>query len=456
MNAMKLPRRRFLNSLVLAGAAPWMSTMTRGSANGRVRLGLIGCGGRARQMIPMFLSHPDAEVVAVSDVIEPRMREASGLVTSAGAGTAPEQMVDYRRMLDRADLDAVVISTTQHWHGLPHMEACQAGKHVFVEKPLSHTVREGRAMVEATRRAGVMTMMGTQQRAGPHYQRAVELIRGGRLGKVALVESWNYHQTGGRVGRPADEDVPRGYDWDRWLGPAPWVPFNRARLDSSWWFAYGGGMLTNWAVHHFDVILWAMGARAPESVHCAGGKMVVNDLADTPDTIEATWTFPSWLMQYRYRGFNTFHSVQDRPHHHGICFYGNEATLVLDRHGYQIWENDRPGQVSERMNAVPYFDRNNPMRSEQDGPWQRWFVEVVQGKRAVPLELEESHQATVWCQLANIAYLVERRIGWDGVKEEIPEDPEAGALLERERRSGYELPEWGPREKRIEKEETRQ
>jgi predicted dehydrogenase len=228
-------RRRFLQTMTLAGVAPWIGAVARGSANGRVRLGLIGCGGRARQMIPMFLSHPDAEVVAVSDVIEPRMREASGLVTGVGGGDAPEEMVDYRRMLEREDLDAVVISTTQHWHGLPHIEACQAGKHVFVEKPLSHTVREGRAMVEATRRAGVIAMMGTQQRAGPHYQSAVDLIRDGRLGKVALVESWNYHQTGNRVGRPADEAVPEGTHWDRWLGPAPWVPFN-ARV----WTVLGG------------------------------------------------------------------------------------------------------------------------------------------------------------------------------------------------------------------------
>jgi predicted dehydrogenase len=154
-----------------------------GSANRRVRLGLIGCGGRARQMIPMFLSHPDAEVVAVSDVIEPRMREAAGMVSGMAGGRAPQEMVDYRGMLDRADLDAVVVSTTQHWHGLPHIESCQAGKHVFVEKPLSHTVSEGRAMVKATRRAGVVAMMGTQQRAGPHYQQAVERVRSGPVGE---------------------------------------------------------------------------------------------------------------------------------------------------------------------------------------------------------------------------------------------------------------------------------
>jgi predicted dehydrogenase len=440
MQSADLPRRRFLKSIAVVGAAPWVSLTGRGAASRRVRLGLIGCGGRARQMIPMFLSHRDAEIVAVSDVIESRMREAAGMVSGAPGGVAPETMVDYRPMLERKDLDAVVISTTQHWHGLPHIEACQAGKHVFVEKPLSHTVREGRAMVEATRRSGVIAIMGTQQRAGPHYQKAVELIQSGRLGKVALVESWNYHQTGNRVGRPPDSEPPEGCHWDRWLGPAPLVPFNRARLDSSWWFDYGGGMLTNWGVHHLDVIFWAMNAPVPESVQCAGGKFVVEDVADSPDTIEATWEFPGWLMQYRYRGFNTFHTVQDRPHHHGICFYGNRATLVIDRHGYHIRDNDQPGQVAERMDAIPYFDRNNPLRSEQDGPWQRLFIDCVQEKQQVPLTLEDSHQATVWCQLANIAYLTGRRIQWDARTENIPGDTEAAALLDRPRRRGYELP----------------
>jgi hypothetical protein len=234
-------RRQFLRASLLAAAAAPALAVRGQPASQRVRLAFIGCGGRAQQMMPMFHSFADVDIVAVSDVFAPRMAKAMELLGKGDRPQKPEAVADYRRVLDRPDVDAVVIATTQHWHGLPHIHACQAGKHIFVEKPLSHTVVEGRRMLAATRKHGVKAMMGTQQRAGPHYQKAVELIQGGRLGQVALVECWNYHNTGSRVGRPADGSAPAGLDWDRWLGPAPFVPFNPGRLNNSWWFDYAGG-----------------------------------------------------------------------------------------------------------------------------------------------------------------------------------------------------------------------
>lgn len=435
-------RREFVKTAGLAGAAlPYVARGGQAAASERVRLGFIGCGGRARQMLPMFHSFPDVEIVAISDVIEPRMGQAADAVSHGDRPQKPERYVEYERILERKDIDAVVIATTQHWHGLPHIHACQAGKHIFVEKPLSHTVEEGRQMVKASNKSGVVSMMGTQQRAGPHYQKAVELIRAGRLGKIALVECWNYHNTGGRVGHAKDSETPAGYHWDRWLGPAPFVPFNMGRLNNSWWFDYAGGMMTNWAIHHIDIILWAMNDYSPRSVVCSGGKFVVNDMADTPDTIEANWRFSDWLMHYRYRGFNNFHNVQDRPNHHGICFYGNKATMVLDRHGFEIWNDGNPKEVAEKMGAIPYFDAKNPGKSEQDGPWHRLFVDCVKGQKRPPLTLEESHKGTVCCHLANISYLCEgRKIQWDAEKENISNDSQAAGLLARSRRKGYELP----------------
>lgn len=436
-------RRSFLKTVAVAGAAlPFIRAGGQAAASERVRLGFIGCGGRARQIMPMFLSSPDAEVVGISDVIEPRMDQAADLLAKVSRPQKPERYVEYERMLERKDIDAVVIATTQHWHGLPHILAAQAGKHIFVEKPLSHTVEEGRRMLRASEKYKVVSMMGTQQRSGPHYQKAVELIRGGRLGTVALVECWNYHNTGSRVGRAQDSEPPAGYHWDRWLGPAPLVPFNQSRMNNSWWWDYSGGMMTNWAVHHIDIILWAMNDDSPRSVACCGGKFVVDDLADTPDTIQASWQFPRWLMQYEYRGFNNFHSVQDRPNNHGIVFHGNKATMVLDRYGYQIWNDDKPKEVAEKMGAVPYFDARDPMKSEQDGPYHRLFIECVKGTKRPPLTLEESHKATVCCHLANISYRAGgRRLAWNASSETIEGDAEASRLLSRPRRKGYELPE---------------
>ncbi|MHB1034917.1 MAG: Gfo/Idh/MocA family protein [Pirellulales bacterium] len=438
----KLTRRRFVKTAALAtAAAPAVRASGQEPPSRRVRLGVIGCGGRAGQLLEVFREFPDIDIPVVCDVIEPRMDRASKILDQGRYPRKPEHVVDYQRILDRNDIDAVVIATTQHWHGLPFLHACQAKKHIFVEKPLSHTVVEGRAMVEAAKKSQVVAMMGTQQRAGAHYRQAVELIHAGRLGKIALVECWNYHNTRNRVGRPADADPPPGYHWDRWLGPAPQVPFNPARLDNSWWFDYGGGMMTNWAVHHIDIILWAMRVAAPTAIACSGGKFVVNDLADTPDTVEASWKFPGFLMQYAYRGFNNFHSVQDRPNHHGICFHGNEATMVLDRSGFEIWNDASPAKPAEKVPQSPYayLGPGGPT-GDQDGPWQRLFVECVRDGKKPPLDLEASHQATVCCHLANIAYLAGRTLRWDGARESIVDDAEASRLLERPRRPGFELP----------------
>jgi predicted dehydrogenase len=437
-----LSRRQFLKRAAagVASAGPFLRAAGRAAPNERVRLAFIGCGGRARQMMPMFGSFADVDIVAVSDVLEPRMAQAVEVLSRCLYPQNPSLAVEHERLLERKDVDAVVLATTQHWHGRPHIQACQARKHVFVEKPLSHTVAEGRQMVTAAKKHGVVALMGTQQRAGPHYQKAVELVRSGRLGRVPLVECWNYHNTGPRVGRQADSPAPAGYHWDRWLGPAPWVPFNVGRLNHSWWFDYAGGMMTNWAIHHIDIILWAMQAWSPTAVTCVGGKFVVEDMADTPDTIEASWEFPGWVMQYHYRGFNNFHSVQNRPHHHGLCFHGNKATLVIDRFGYDLWEDTRSKEVAEKATGIPYFDPKDPKRSQQDGPWQRLFIDCIKEGKQPPLELEDSHKATVCCHLANIAYLVRRRIPWDPAGETIPGDAEAAQLLSRPCRRGYELP----------------
>ncbi|MHC4406975.1 MAG: Gfo/Idh/MocA family protein [Planctomycetota bacterium] len=438
----RVNRRRFVGTAVGAAAAlgPAVRASGKRPASERVRIGLIGCGGRGRQLLNVMRGFPDVEFPVISDPIEPRMDQTAKLLAEGPSPQEPDRVVEHERLLERDDVDAVLIATTQHWHGLPFIHAARAGKHIFVEKPLSHTVAEGRAMVEAARKAGIIAMMGTQQRGYPHYQKAVEVLRTGRLGKIALVECWNYHNTGKRVGRAGDSDPPPGYHWDRWLGPAPYVPFNKSRLNNSWWFDYAGGMLTNWAVHHVDVILWAMQVGSPGSVACPGGKLVVDDLADTPDTVEASWRFPGFLMHYRYRGFNNFHVVAGRPQHHGICFHGNRATMVLDRSGYEIWEDRDPDKSVEKVDNPRYWGDGKP-GNEVDGPWQRLFVDCIRERRKPPVDLEKSHQATACCHLANIAYLTKRTLAWDGQSETFAGDPEASRLLSRPRRKGYELPE---------------
>ncbi|MHB8901487.1 MAG: Gfo/Idh/MocA family protein [Thermoguttaceae bacterium] len=291
-------RRKFLSATAAVAAAGLAGTVVRadgkGAASERVRLGIIGCGRRGRQLIPVFRSFSDVEISVICDVNGKSMDQAHELL-----GGKPEREGDYRKILDREDIDAVVLATTEHWHGLPFIQACQAGKHIFVEKPLSHTVVEGRAMVRAAKKAGNIAMMGTQQRGQEHYAPAIQIVQSGRLGKVSLVECWNVMKMGkGFTTEVIQGEPPEHLDWDRWLGPAPMVPFDSRRMVYMFWFDYGGGMMTNWAVHHMDIILWAMQVTSPERASCLGDQYVLRDLGDTPDTLQASWEFPGFLVQY--------------------------------------------------------------------------------------------------------------------------------------------------------------
>jgi len=430
-------RREFLSATAGVAAAGLASRSVRGEsdatakpgspeANERVRLGIIGCGRRGRQLMPVFRKFHDVEIPVICDVNGQSLDDAYQLL-----GGKPDRERDYRKILDRKDIDAVVIATTEHWHGLPFIHACQAGKHIFVEKPLSHTVVEGRAMVQAAKKAGIIAMMGTQQRGQEHYPPAVEIVQSGRLGNISLVECWNCMKFGKGWTTPVIRgDPPDHLDWDRWLGPAPLVPFDSRRLAHMFWFAYGGGMMTNWGPHHIDIILWAMQVASPRRASCLGDQFVLEDLGDAPDTLQATWEFPDFLLQYGLRGQSKFPSQLSRPFDHGIAFYGDQATLLLDRFGYEVYDEKNLKQPAEKAGPTP-----------QDGPWHRTFLDCVKQGRQPPVDLEQSHQATVCSHLGNIAYQTKRTIRWDGKNEQILGDDEAAALLSRPRRAGYELPE---------------
>ncbi len=420
---MPMNRRVFLGTAAgaaLHGAAP----------SDRLRLGFIACGGRARYPMSQFAKYDDVDIVAISDAIEPRLDQTQAQLAKLGRPQTPERYVGYERMLERKDVDAVVVATQHHWHARPFIQACQAGKHVYVEKPLSHTVPEGRAMVKAVKKHGVVAMMGTQQRGTEHFQKAIEVVRSGRLGKIAMVECWNCKLSGTRAGRRPDEPTPAGYHWDLWLGSAPVVPYNPGRLHNNFWFwDYGGGMMTDWGVHLLDVVVWAMQPKRLLGVTCTGGKYAVDDMADAPDTLDASFEFPDFLATYRYRSSNNFFPVQHRPWDHGLLFCGTKATLVLDRLGYEVYEeNTKPKRLIEKVDLT------------DEHAWYRTFVDCVKDRKAAPMELEECHQSTTLCNLANISYRTGERIRWNSETESIVGSVEGSKLLSPGARKGYETP----------------
>jgi len=254
------------------------------SANDKILIGAIGCGGMGRGDIDTFLHNAEVECPIICDIDDKMTAEAARLIEGR-RGRAPEIVKDFRRVIDRKDLDAVLVATPDHWHALPTVYACQAGKDVYCEKPLGKTIDEGRAMVEAAKDNKRVVQMGTQWRSGEHYQEAIAFIHSGNLGKVRMVRTWAYLDWLGGIGTPPDSDPPEGVDYDMWLGPAPARPFNpnRFHFNFRWFWDYAGGLMTDWGVHLLNVCQWGMGYEMPKVAVLGAVEMVNENMEATLD-----------------------------------------------------------------------------------------------------------------------------------------------------------------------------
>ncbi|MHB8969789.1 MAG: Gfo/Idh/MocA family protein [Pirellulaceae bacterium] len=316
---------------------------------------------------------------------------------------------DYRKLLEMKDLQAVIVATNKHWHALPTIHACQAGKDVYIEKPLAHSIGEGRAMVQAAEKYNRIVQVGTQQHSSPHYQQAVEIIRSGELGDISEVKVWDYENQYPGWGAPADCEPPAGLDWDFWLGPAPKVPYNpNYFLHDYWFFDYAGSFQCDWAVHHYDIVHWAMGVDRPKSVVALGGMMCFpeNNL-QYPDTLNAVLEYPpgpvskqGFLMQYTFRGGSR------REHRsHGKCFFGTKASLIVDRGGYTIIPEDAIDDKSKHVTVDGTDDTHVEV-----------FLECVRSRTKPVADVEVGHHATIPGHLINIAWRSGHKIQWDAEK----------------------------------------
>ena len=446
-----LSRRGFVGAVAATTAAATIPTSARASASpaaDKVRFALIGAGSRANQLLDVYLKRDDCEFVHVIDVDD---KHASGtaerIAKAQGNGKKPETARDYRKALDDKNVDAVVIATPDHWHCLPTIHACMAGKDVYCEKPLAHNVAEGQAMVKAARKFKRVVAVGTQQRSSENFQKAVEAVRSGKLGKVFWVQTWNFENISPvGMGRYPDSNPPEGLDYDRWLGPAPAHAYNpnRSHLLFRWFFDYAGGMMSDWGVHLNDIVLWALDAKGPKSVSTTGGIFTTDDGRDTPDTLQVIYEFPGCTLSYSMRKGN---GLKLNGHDYGILFCGTEGSLFLDRAGFEVI----PDQV-----VLPYGiklvhgDRDvrkialKPEKSTKGVDGQpahvRNFLECLYSRKLPTCDIEIAHRSTNTCHLGNIAYKVGRKLFWDEGTETFKNDAEANALLSREARKGYELP----------------
>jgi predicted dehydrogenase len=444
-------RRTFSQAAAAAAIGTALGGRRVLGANDRVRLGFVGVGNRGDQVLDGFLKHADAEVVGICDIYQPYVDFAARKV-----GGPPRQFKDYRKLLDVKDLDAVVINTPDHWHALQMIHACEAGKDVYVEKPVSLVVNEGRAMVNAARRFDRVVQVGLQRRSAPFIREAAELVRGGAVGKVTVVRSFHIQNEWPKgIDNPPDEAPPADFDWEAWLGPAPRRAYNRNRAfyRFRWFRDYSGGQLTNFGVHYMDVIQWALGHDAPLAVTAMGGKFAVEDNRDVPDTLEVLWMYPGGTLVT----FSQFNATAAPAGLKGgeIEFRGTKGTLYLRGNGYEIVPDDvtpnafpartpvdRAVERGWRKGAKPLIEARTGTGQVDTADHARDFLDCVKSRAACHCDIETGHRSTSATLLGNVAYDMKAYLEWDRAAERFTNHDGANKRLEYPYRSPYKLPEY--------------
>ncbi len=416
-------------------------------ANDRVQVGFIGFGLIGRQHVADFKNQTDVDLAAMSDVYQPRLEQG---VAACGQRAKPYK--DFRRLLDDKDIQAVVVSTPDHWHALMTMMACAAGKDVYVEKPMTLFVREGRWMVDVARKHRRVVQVGVQQRSGKHYQRARELLRAGHIGKVHSVRMGSFRNIVPGFGAPPDSEKPADLDYDLWLGPAPLRRYNRNRAlyHFRWSWDYSGGQMTNLGAHSIDIVHWALAVKGPTAVSSSGGRFVLQDNGETPDTQDALFEYPGFTAIYACR-----EASAGRPGTGGLDFYGSKGSMSLGRGGFQVF----PDMQVPPENQVPGFQGHpvgGPQRVEaKPQPWTealkepgasdeqldrhvRNFLDCIKTRQRTIADVEEGHEVSVACHLANISLRTGRKLRWDPGREEILGDRDASTYLVRPYRKPWD------------------
>lgn len=448
---MNCTRRQFTRTMILAGAATTALSASRiFGANERIRLGFIGVGNRGDQVLDAFLKHSDCEVTALCDLSQAYMDFSAKKI-----GGTPKMFKDYRQLLELKDIDAVVINTPDHWHALQTIHACQAGKDVYVEKPLSLAVAEGRKMVDAVKKYQRVCQVGIHRRSIPVCREAADFVRSGGLGTVTSARAFHIqNEWPNGIGNPLDEQPPTYLDWDAWLGPAPKKPYNKNRTfyRFRWFYDYSGGQVTNFGVHYIDFIHWCLGQNAPLSVAALGGKPAkMNDNREIPDTLQAMWTYPGNVL-VTFSQLNATAGQYSLPGCE-VEIRGTKGTLYLFGNGYEV----HPERISEdefparspinraadsqyRKNARPLIEPRTvrDRGTSETVSHARNFLDCIKTRGTCNCDIETGHRSTSATLLANIALKTRLLLDWDS-KKEVTNHQDANKLLSYKYRAPYKL-----------------
>ncbi|MBP8132484.1 MAG: Gfo/Idh/MocA family oxidoreductase [Candidatus Hydrogenedentes bacterium] len=387
-------------------------------ANEKIYTGHIGTGGMGRANLGFVMQRDDMEIVAICDLYRKNLERGAQMASQKFPNITKHH--DFREILENKDVDAVVIATPDHWHCLCTLFAADAGKDIYCEKPLSTTIEEGRAMIEAVRRNNVVFQGGNMQRSGAHFQEAVELVRSGYIGQVGSVEAFiQDEETVDGIGMGDDDQAKweqEGLDWEFHQGWVEHKPFNTNRwiYNFRWFLDYSGGKITDWGAHLIDAALWGMGdaEKQPVSACAMGGKYVVHDNRTTPDTLDVVWEYDTFTLKFTNRVWNQF--LPEGFQSHGVLFHGTLGTLRVDRSGYEVYPvKNNGGCEPKKGGATPL---NEPH-------WEN-FCQCVRERKDPISTVELLHNTTRTCHMGTCSYVAGGRLFWDLETEHFKGDDE--------------------------------
>ena len=430
-------RRKFLKSaggaVVSSAVVKTAAATPRISANNKVTIAMMGVRGRGTWLTRYFAALPDVDMPYICDV-DPSVVGPATKAIEEKKGRTPKLVDDIRRVLDDQTVDAVIVATPIHWHSAATILACEAGKDVYVEKPISHNIREGRLAVEAARRNNRIVQVGTQRRSSSVTRHFIDYVQSGKIGRLLMAKLWNT-QLRGNIGHKEDEPVPSGVNYDIWTGPVPMLPFNRNRFHYSynWHWHYGAGDIANDGSHWLDLGCWALGVDHPAEVSGMGRKLFFDDDQQTPDTQNVTYNYKDQVIMFEQRLWNSY--MMDGAQN-GIAVYGTDGYATLS---------------AEQGEAFRVFDEKGKLVSLEREDWETkettWslngeshyqnFINCIRSRRRPNADIEVGHRAATLCHLGNIVARTGRTINFDGRTETIIDDPEANRLVSREYRKHW-------------------
>lgn len=428
---------KLLAATGFAGIVPAASTfaaISKPSDNDKIVLGLIGAKGQGMADLRQALKQQGVECGAVCDIDDAILTERSAEINKI-QGKAPVAYKDFRKLLDNKDIDAVIIGTPDHWHCYQMIAACEAGKDVYVEKPLANSIKECDLMVAAVRKYNKVVQVGQQQRSGGHWQSAMKFIKSGQLGNLRKTQVWANFNYGAGQPKVPDTPVPAGVDFNMWLGPAPERTFNAARFHGSWrmFWDYGGGLMTDWGVHLMDMALWANDTTAlPLSVAASGGNYAFPDRAhETFDTMSVIYQMPDHNITWE-----NVAGIENGPwsRNYGLAFVGNNATLVIDRSSWDLYPESSGGKYK-----IPAMPRQTGYDSHE-AHLKNW-IECLKTRKDPNCTIEMGRLTAIYAHMGNIALRTNSRLVWNEGSKNFGNNTAANGLLVPSYRKPWTLPQ---------------